>query len=528
MDVERQERKQRLLYLARRTRNKWIMDAAKEDVTVRKEIQRLQEHALSKDSSTSLPPWSVANTSSANALVIPCDTSIGKASTERTFNKPESSFNESHTIRKQSINISLKNSLQNLFDLLNEFTGDGEWIDIETIDGINVTSIDSESDEEQDEKGEEDSATEDDRDSSDDDPAFTAVKQESRRIASSKQKPPKNVLGGENQKHVKDAADVSNLYGDTIDTASPTSLLASEDEAARRVIPFVVFLKRLQSSHPTAVHVVKATQSFVMGIYLEALKARTRAPAGLTHGVGTAASGFIANEDAHALWAKQIFNFLPKMLQIMRAGQADVALPVSSPWTKEPEPVWRQTASLFERFLFIKLFPILFGNVRVATAISPHSKALPPSGSGTKGPYTPHDGESARLDDELAARLRELDYLTPAHLDIAWLPPQADWRALFADAVAQLARISDARDPRDMLACVRRCTVCLAQTLSHVHPGGAAPGTDDLLPLLILALQQAQPLHLHSCIQYIQRYIRQEALGGESGYLLTQVRGWRL
>eukprot|EP01041_Mallomonas_annulata_P004680 gene4680-9276_t len=52
--------------------------------------------------------------------------------------------------------------------------------------------------------------------------------------------------------------------------------------------------------------------------------------------------------------------------------------------------------------------------------------------------------------------------------------------------------------------------------------GESLPGADDILPLLILAVKEANPPRLASQLQFLQRYTPSYRLVSESGYLLTQ------
>jgi len=51
----------------------------------------------------------------------------------------------------------------------------------------------------------------------------------------------------------------------------------------------------------------------------------------------------------------------------------------------------------------------------------------------------------------------------------------------------------------------------------------ALPGADDVLPLLILAVKDANPPALHSQVKYLHTYLARAELASEPGYLLTQL-----
>ena len=93
------------------------------------------------------------------------------------------------------------------------------------------------------------------------------------------------------------------------------------------------------------------------------------------------------------------------------------------------------------------------------------------------------------------------------------------------------------------MACLRRAVQALGRAFlapappapaPAAAPGGgdhegspatqaALPGADDVLPLLILAVKDANPPALHSQVKYLHTYLARAELASEPGYLLTQL-----
>ena len=169
---DRAARKAILLKLARRARNAWVMDAAKEDRQVKQDILRLY--------STRSPVVPLPSSSSSSGAADADTTGAGidlMSSLPRVAAPPPAIAQHE----------SLRNSLQNVLDLMSQVTGDSEYVDVNVVDrlidvhDIEIDDVDEEEEEEDDEEDEEeddDDEEDDDEDEDEDeeDPAFAAVK----------------------------------------------------------------------------------------------------------------------------------------------------------------------------------------------------------------------------------------------------------------------------------------------------------------------------------------------------------------
>ena len=167
---DRAARKAILLKLARRARNAWVMDAAKEDRQVKQDILRL--------CSTRSPVVPLPSSSSSSDAADADTTGAGidlMSSLPRVAAPPPAIAQHE----------SLRNSLQNVLDLMSQVTGDGEFVDVNVVDrlidvhDIEIDDVDGEEEEEEDEEEEEEDDDEEeveDEDEDEEDPAFAAVK----------------------------------------------------------------------------------------------------------------------------------------------------------------------------------------------------------------------------------------------------------------------------------------------------------------------------------------------------------------
>ncbi|GAA5860529.1 hypothetical protein JCM1840_000287 [Sporobolomyces johnsonii] len=88
-------------------------------------------------------------------------------------------------------------------------------------------------------------------------------------------------------------------------------------------------------------------------------------------------------------------------------------------------------------------------------------------------------------------------------------------------AARELRKMNQYKAPRDKLICVLNCCKVIFGLIRHVATG--EEGADTFIPLLIYVVLQANPDHLVSNLQYIQRFRNPEKLAGEGGYYLSSL-----
>ncbi|BGP32017.1 hypothetical protein JCM10296v2_003796 [Rhodotorula toruloides] len=187
--------------------------------------------------------------------------------------------------------------------------------------------------------------------------------------------------------------------------------------------------------------------------------------------------------------------------------------------------------------------------------------------------YTPALGLSAfpgnmspsgdvERDDVLRQRIRLFSWIEPKHLDLPIPSPsdpphteaspkegQADISELSATddkpveegkdpakkekggrkqiqgfldfAQRELRKMNQYKAPRDKLICVLNCCKVIFGLIRHVASG--EEGADTFIPFLIYVVIKANPDHLVSNLQYIQRFRNPEKLSGEGGYYLSSL-----
>ena len=202
-------------------------------------------------------------------------------------------------------------------------------------------------------------------------------------------------------------------------------------------------------------------------------------------------------------------------------------------WGEEPQDVWEQTTVYLEKFLFIKLHPIIFGR----------------------------DANVSAQDDAFFKRLQSLDFLAPEHLDIKSLllgtdrksldeggllseeggdnkgkvddgvddkmaaasQSSSQWDEAFHEPVRHLKLLEAYRTPSDIIAGLRRATVSIASALKAARDGKGEPGADELLPMVILTLVKVKPRKIYSLMAYLNNYTAETKMDSETGYLITHL-----
>lgn len=140
-----------------------------------------------------------------------------------------------------------------------------------------------------------------------------------------------------------------------------------------------------------------------------------------------------------------------------------------------------------------------------------------------KNPSAAADGNEEDLirDHVLEEKLQLWGWIEGRHLDI----DDKFWKqgASFVTlASEELRKINNYRAPRDKMICVLNCCKVIFGLLRQTKSEESA---DGFLPLLIYVVLKAQPQHLISNLNYIQRFRSSERLSGEPGYYLSSLLG---
>ncbi|ORZ37285.1 hypothetical protein BCR44DRAFT_1388583, partial [Catenaria anguillulae PL171] len=134
--------------------------------------------------------------------------------------------------------------------------------------------------------------------------------------------------------------------------------------------------------------------------------------------------------------------------------------------------------------------------------------------------FSPSTSDDGVKDEVLYKKISILQWIELKHLDIHIDPELAG--PFLRVAQKELLKMNDYKAPRDKLICTLNACKLIFGLLKQSN----APETaDTFLPLLIYTVLQANPPHLHSNMQYIQRFRNPAKLQSEAGYYLTNLMG---
>ncbi|SJK86394.1 Vacuolar sorting protein 9 (VPS9) domain [Babesia microti strain RI] len=130
------------------------------------------------------------------------------------------------------------------------------------------------------------------------------------------------------------------------------------------------------------------------------------------------------------------------------------------------------------------------------------------------------DKNDAVLDKYIHKRLKVLSWITLQHLDV---PTTLNFNALDS-AINHLQKIDKFKAPLDKITIIINTCKILTQALqgTKLSPNDK-PAADQLLPLMIYTLIQANPPRLASNIAFIQHFRHPKKLVAQEAYALTQI-----
>uniref|UniRef100_A0A2R5LJJ4 Receptor-mediated endocytosis protein 6 homolog n=1 Tax=Ornithodoros turicata TaxID=34597 RepID=A0A2R5LJJ4_9ACAR len=131
--------------------------------------------------------------------------------------------------------------------------------------------------------------------------------------------------------------------------------------------------------------------------------------------------------------------------------------------------------------------------------------------------YPNGDGDVLR-DQVLHQHIQKLARLvTVDHRDLR-IPRVYHGEAPWPNAQAELGTLGAYKSPADKVACVASCCAAIMHLLSLA---GGVPAADDLMPVLVYVLIQANPPHLLSTVQFVNTF-HENRFQGEDAYWWTQ------
>uniref|UniRef100_A0A1I8PDU5 Rab5 GDP/GTP exchange factor n=1 Tax=Stomoxys calcitrans TaxID=35570 RepID=A0A1I8PDU5_STOCA len=134
-------------------------------------------------------------------------------------------------------------------------------------------------------------------------------------------------------------------------------------------------------------------------------------------------------------------------------------------------------------------------------------------------PYFTADEEN---DVKIQKRIRQLSWITAKHLACCIDEVNAESRELVYNAITELVGIDSFYSPQEKLECTVRCCRHIFELLKHSVGGPAS--ADEFLPALIFVVLKANPVRLHSNINFVTRFTNASRLmSGEGGYYFTNL-----
>lgn len=119
-------------------------------------------------------------------------------------------------------------------------------------------------------------------------------------------------------------------------------------------------------------------------------------------------------------------------------------------------------------------------------------------------------------------RIQQLSWLNAKHLICSIDEVNSEVRDLVYNSITELVAMDSFPTPQEKLDCIVRCCRSIFALLKQTAGGPAS--ADEFLPALIFVVLKANPIRLHSNINYITRFSNATRLmSGEGGYYFTNL-----
>lgn len=141
-------------------------------------------------------------------------------------------------------------------------------------------------------------------------------------------------------------------------------------------------------------------------------------------------------------------------------------------------------------------------------------------------PPRPVTADDLERDRVLTQRIALFNWVQPRHLDIPELESDdndGNGNTGFLEfAQQELCKVNHYKAPRDKLICILNCCKIIFGLIRHLRKD---EGADSFVPILIYVVLRANPEHLLSNVEFINRFRNPAKLQSEAGYYLSSLMG---
>lgn len=136
--------------------------------------------------------------------------------------------------------------------------------------------------------------------------------------------------------------------------------------------------------------------------------------------------------------------------------------------------------------------------------------------------FSPQTTDDEEKDQVLQKRIRQLNWINAKHLVCSIDEVNEEARDLVYSSITELVAMDSFATPQEKLECIVSCCRSIFTLLKHTCGGPAS--ADEFLPALIFVVLKANPVRLHSNINYINRFSNaNRIMSGETGYYFTNL-----